>query len=302
MKFSTALATTLIASLAATLTACAPGHADMAARQQTPSPIAVERAGNPDGRTVVLVPGLASSAAVWNDTVAALSPDYDLRIVQVAGFAGAPTVAADGSIVDGIVAALSAHLTDHPGHETLVAGHSMGGFIALNLAKAAPEQVSEVFVVDSLPFIAALFLPGASPQQAASTGLAMAVQLKAMPRDAFDAQQAAAFSRLTLTAEFRSELEAWSLASDQAFVADVLGELMAADFRADMADVEQATTVLVPWDASIPFSVDQVLSLYQEQYAAAPDAQVVVIEGSYHFIMIDQPAAYLAALRDALTD
>src|SRR5580698_6550482 len=43
------------------------------------------------GPDVVLIPGLTCSSAVWDATVARLEGRYRLHIVQVAGFAGAPS-------------------------------------------------------------------------------------------------------------------------------------------------------------------------------------------------------------------
>ena len=43
--------------------------------------------GKPD---VVMIPGLASSRAVWDGEVKLLGPNYRLHILQVDGFAGAP--------------------------------------------------------------------------------------------------------------------------------------------------------------------------------------------------------------------
>jgi pimeloyl-ACP methyl ester carboxylesterase len=40
--------------------------------------------------------------------------------------------------------------------------------------------------------------------------------------------------------------------------------------------------------------------LYRGQYAPAPHVSFVRVDGSYHFIMLDQPAAFQAAVADFL--
>ena len=59
------------------------------------------------GPDVVLIPGLAAAAGIWNGTVAAL-PGYRYHIVQVAGFAGAPARGnAKGPVAAGVAAEIA---------------------------------------------------------------------------------------------------------------------------------------------------------------------------------------------------
>lgn len=260
------------------------------------------RLGNPDGRTVVLVPGLGSSAAVWDGAVEALRDDYDLRVVQIAGFAGAPPADREGTFVETTLDAIADHLQSEPGRNTVFVGHSLGGFLSLNLARDYEELVDEVVVVDSLPFIAALFLPGATPEQAAAAAPGFEAQLLSTPEAAFEVQQRATAAQLTLTPGFSDTIADWTIASDRATFASATGELMAADFREELADIEQPVTVLVPWDSSMPFGRSQVEALYAGQYAGLADVQMKTIEGSYHFIMRDRPDDFIAAVTSALED
>ena len=267
-----------------------------------PSLISVTKTGQAEARTVVLIPGLASSADVWNDTRVALEGAYDLRIIQVAGFAGAPAIDVEGSYTNAIAQALIAELEERPGNQTVLVGHSLGGFVALKTALAAPELIDELVIVDSVPFLANLFNPAATPELAATQAQFMATQMAAMPRDAFDAQQAAGLSRLVKTQDFVATLDAWGKASDQATVAKAMSELIAADLRADLKALSQDTLVMMPWDAAMGIPETQVRDIYEAQYAAAPNTRVETIEGSFHFIMVDQRDVFLARLKAALVD
>ncbi len=74
-------------------------------------------AGKPD---VILIPGLASSRAVWDAEAAKLAPNFRLHLVQVNGFAGQAAGANAGStdVLPGIVEELHAYIAanrDAPG-------------------------------------------------------------------------------------------------------------------------------------------------------------------------------------------
>jgi pimeloyl-ACP methyl ester carboxylesterase len=264
--------------------------------------IDVTRFGNPQGRTVVLVPGLASSTAVWDATLPLLEADYDVRIVQVAGFSGAEPVNIEGAYTDAIATALTQELQTHPAKSAVLVGHSMGGFVSMKTALAAPEVVDELVIVDSMPFLAGLFFPGATPEIAAVQAPIMSRQMANMPRAAFDAQQKAGLGRLVKTAQFLPILEDWSRASDQGTVATVMGELMGADLRADLAQLQAETLIMVPYDSAMGVPREQIEETYKAQYDAAPNAAMEIFDDSFHFIMIDQPDAFHARLLAALAD
>jgi len=68
---------------------------DFAAFAATPAPAAfasdrISVSVKGQGSDVILIPGLASSAHVWDATVAHLAATHRVHVVQVAGFAGSP--------------------------------------------------------------------------------------------------------------------------------------------------------------------------------------------------------------------
>lgn len=264
--------------------------------------VEIERTGLAGGRTVVLIPGLASSADVWQETRHLLEADYDVRTVQVAGFAGAPKVEVTGNYTDAIAVAIEEDLTAHPGKLPVLVGHSMGGFVSLKVALAAPDLIDELVIVDSLPFLAGLFMPGATPEMAAMQAPVMAAQMAAMPREAFDAQQAAGFGRLVKTRDFISVLNDWSSQSDQLVVSKVMGELLGTDLRADLTGLETETLVMVPWDELMDVPSEMIEGLYRDQYKAGANTRLEMVDESFHFIMIDQPRRFQNILLNAIED
>jgi pimeloyl-ACP methyl ester carboxylesterase len=86
-------------------------------------------------RQVVMVPGLVSDADVFAPQVQALS---DVATALVTDITDAPTIAAMAEAV----------LTSAPARFAL-AGHSMGGYVALEVLRRAPERVEALALLDT---------------------------------------------------------------------------------------------------------------------------------------------------------
>jgi len=99
----------MVMAILAALGVFNPAHAAPVAVSSAAAPrFTVEVTGQ--GPDVILIPGLASSAAVWDDTVKQLKGRYRLHVIQVAGFAGAPAGAnAEGPVVQPTVDALDGY-------------------------------------------------------------------------------------------------------------------------------------------------------------------------------------------------
>lgn len=252
----------------------------------------VDRRGVEEARPLVLVPGLMSAGAVWDATAARYDEHFDIHVVTVAGFAGIPPAATGNGVIVPAARALAAYLEDEGLEDAVLVGHSIGGQIVLLAAREAGGRVGHVVAVDSLPFLAGLYMPGATPEQAAARGSSMGAQLAALPADAFLAQARAGYPALAKTAAFHARLAEWAAASDQATAAVAMAESMGGDWRADLADIAAPVTVLMAWDPAMPAPEETLRGLYRAQYAALPRADIRVVRDSFHFIMVDQPAAF----------
>lgn len=108
--------------------------------------LAYERRGK--GMPLVLIHGYPLDHSIWNETISQLENDFDLILPDVRGFGESSTVDAPYTLSD--IANDLAALLDSLGVErTTLAGHSMGGYIALAFAKAFPERVTGLALVSS---------------------------------------------------------------------------------------------------------------------------------------------------------
>jgi len=100
------------------------------------------------GKPVYLLHGLALDHSIWLEMVGYYADQAQFIIPDLRGHGRTPLGNADGSIEQ--IARDVLQLADHLGHEQFVlAGHSMGGYIALALAEAHPERLLGLVTVTS---------------------------------------------------------------------------------------------------------------------------------------------------------
>lgn len=297
----------VVAALAASgLAACASGAGPAGRGPAAPGAAAAGGCG-PDLRLVasvtgrgpdlVLLPGLASAPGVYDATVARLSGRYRCHQLQVAGFAGvaAPPAPADGSRLGDIVAAVTAYLACLPRPARLV-GHSMGGVVGTLVARDRPQLLDRLMVVDALPFFSLLIDPNATSQSIAPMAAATAAVIRAQPEALFRAGQERTMATLVKDPAWRIRALEWSLASDRNMVAGLTQEVMAIDLRPALPSISVPTTVLYAHDPLMPAPPDRVEGLFRTAWSGLPGVQLVRIDGALHFVMLDQPERFAAAL------
>ncbi|MEQ1781606.1 MAG: alpha/beta hydrolase [Hyphomonadaceae bacterium] len=247
------------------------------------------------GPDVILIPGLASSGDVWDATVKQLSPTHRVHVIQVSGFAGAPAGAnAEGEVIKPLAAEIAAYAAklDHPA----IIGHSIGGLMALEIAAAKPDSLSRVMVVDALPFYSLLYGPTATAEAALPFAEQARTQILAMPDDKFAAAQTQTMAMMSNTEATRPTLVDWSVRSDRHVMAQAMYDAMIDDARPLLPAIKAPVTVLYAWDATMGQPQELADDTFQGAYAGLPTAKLTRIDGSFHFIMLDQPAAFAAAV------
>ena len=261
--------------------------------------ISVTTMGN-KGSPVVLIPGLASPRAVWDGIAPKLAADHRVYLVQVNGFAGDdPGENLSPGLIDGVVADIDSYVARHKLVGAAAIGHSMGGLIGLKLAKAHPGDLARLMIVDSIPYFGVLMAP---PGMAVTVAM-VEPQAKLMrdkiaasygkPADpaAIDAQTRG----LALKPESIAKMKGWAAAADPRVTANGLYDDLTTDLRGDIASIKTPMTVLYPWNSQGPGEA-MTGAFYRAQYAAAPSASFVAIPDAAHFVMLDQPAAFEAAV------
>jgi pimeloyl-ACP methyl ester carboxylesterase len=267
------------------------------------SPIPVPTAAAPrftvtvtgQGPDVILIPGLASSAAVWDDTVKQLQGRYRLHVVQVAGFAGSPVGGnAEGTVIQPTVEALDGYIQSAHLKSPAVIGHSMGGLMGLMLARQHPQDVGRLMVVDSLPFYPVVFSPMATVEAVKPQAAAMRDMAEKATPERWAAGETRTMARLVKSPVGLKAATEAAIASNPSVTGRALYDDLTTDLSGEIAAIKTPTVMLYPWDEATGAPQAAYDALYTQAYAPMTSAKVKRIDGSLHFIMLDQPAAFAA--------
>jgi pimeloyl-ACP methyl ester carboxylesterase len=211
------------------------------------------------GQPLVLIHGLSGSSRWWSRNIEALARHFRLYVVDLVGFGasrnGHPFVLAEAA------GYLARWLRLLGIEQAAVVGHSMGGFIAADLAAEQPELVERLVLVD------AAVLPFEQTYTQHTWGMvreARQMRLDFMPTLLGDALRAGIGT-------------IWKAAN----------ELLVTDLRPKLARI--TAPALVIWgenDAIIPLEVGKRLSRYLRY------DELVIVKGAGHNPMWDCPRAF----------
>jgi pimeloyl-ACP methyl ester carboxylesterase len=222
--------------------------------------------------TVILLSGLLCDAEVWTGQVARLSEDHD---VLCPGLLDQPSI---GSMAEAV-------LTHAPKFFSL-AGHSMGGRVALEIAARAPERVQRLALLDT-GFHPAR--PGEAESRSRLIRVAIEEGMAALARHWLPPMLGPGRSRdAALMARLSAMVER---ATPELFQRQSGALLTRPNAHRGLAAIPCPTAVIVGrQDAWSP------LAQHEEISTLIPHAWLTVIEDSGHMSPVEQPEAVAEAL------
>lgn len=235
------------------------------------------------GTPLVLIHGFPLDHTSWNEVAFLLENEFDIIMPDLRGFGESTTVEVPYTVVD--MADDLAGLLDHLGIEKApLAGHSMGGYVALALAKKYPQRVSGLGLISS--------------QTAADTPDRKEGRYKTAA-DVSDKGVGIVAEAMTPKLSANADV--------QAFVRDVIerqsksgviGALKAMAEREDLLTYLSSTAfakgvVLIHGDADALIPIERA----KEIRVAMPSARLVVVQGAGHMPMMEFPKATANGLK-----
>ncbi|GAA0890235.1 alpha/beta fold hydrolase [Rhodanobacter soli] len=256
----------------------------------------VERHGD-HGRAVILIPGLQGGPWVWRQTIAQLQRDHVVYALTLAGFDGMPAPADGGNLFDRANASLLQLIEQQRIDKPVLVGHSLGGTLALRFAGEHAPLISGVVAVDGLPIFPGMERMGAEQREAMAAR--MQQQLAAATPAQFQAQALGYMQSIgVIDPQLAAHYAPMNARSDIKASAQYMAEDLAFDGRPGLKHANVPILEISPYhapDFSQPpmiMSEAQKTAYYQSLLAGAPNAKVVSISPSRHFVMLDQPAKF----------
>ncbi len=233
--------------------------------------------------TLLLLPGLLCDAAVWKDQVRAMGARFDCH---VAGYGSQDSLTA-----------MAAHaLATVPAERFSLAGHSMGGRVALEIVRLAPQRVERLALLDTgyQPLIA-----GSAGEQEKAGRMALLQQSRSAGMRAMGVAWARGMvhaSRLG-TPVFEDILDMIERRTPEIFEAQIRALLNRPDGTEVLRRIAVPTLVLCGRD-------DQWSSLarHEQMLALIRGARLRVIEDSGHMTTMEQPDAVTESLEQWLAE
>ena len=241
--------------------------------------LAYERRGT--GSPLVLLHGYPLDHHLWDEVVPLLQDTFDLILPDLRGFGESSTVDSFYAMED--IASDIAALLDHLEiQKTAIAGHSMGGYVALAFARLYPERISGLGLVSTQVLADAPDRKEGrykSAAEVADKGIASVVE--------------------TMTPKFTANPELQKFAREsmeRQQPAAYIGTLKAMAERVDSTPLLSSLTVpivIVHGDADSLIPVDRA----REVKAALPNAYLVEISGAGHMPMMEDKEKTAEALK-----
>jgi len=242
--------------------------------------LAYDRRGK--GTPLVLLHGFPLDHHLWDEVIPLLEDTFDLILPDLRGFGGSSTVDSFYAMED--YAQDLAGLLDQLGiQKTAIAGHSMGGYVALAFVRLFPERVRGLGLISSqLPADSTERKEGRykSAAEVAEHGIGSVVE--------------------TMTPKFTSDkkLQAFARASmEQQQPAAYISALKAMAERVDSTPLLSSflfPVVLIHGDADALIPIDRA----REVKTALPQAHLVEIRGAGHMPMMEDKEKTAQALKN----
>lgn len=264
----------------------------------------VQRHGD-SGQPVILIPGLASGAWVWDSTVAHLRDSHVVYTVTLAGFDGLAAPQGDESYFGRAAESLVELINSRDIEQPVLIGHSLGGTLALDVASRHADKLAGVVAVDGLPVFPGFERMDATQREA--TAQQVGAQMAQADAEQFQAMQLGYMQTIgVIDPGLASKYATLSARSDPAATGRYAAEDLALDLRDQLPDATVPILEISPYNepdfsaAPMKMSETQKIDYYRQLLIGAPQVEVVSISPSRHFVMLDQPRKFLQTVDDFL--
>jgi pimeloyl-ACP methyl ester carboxylesterase len=240
------------------------------------------------GEPMILIHGMSCSDEVWEDVVNKYQDSYEIHLISLAGFGNKEAVEVP-QLMEAVKDELIAYTRSKQLKNTILMGHSMGGFLSLWAAADAPSLFSRIISVDGLPYFPAM--QGLTVETAQTMVENMQNNMENMDAKAYEAFQRQIVASMISAEEKREKVVAMGLASNQQMTGQAFKEMYITDLREKVAEIRVPVLVLSSWYGYRNYGVTKGMTQkgVEAQVANITNARVEVADKALHFIFYDEP-------------
>ncbi|MEP0986670.1 alpha/beta hydrolase [Ekhidna sp.] len=241
--------------------------------------IKAEKSGN--GDPILFLPGFTNPGSVWEETIKNLDGTFENHVISYAGFNGIEAIempwykTIKDELIDYIIKEDLKNLN--------IIGHSMGGTLGADIAAALPARIQRLIVVDGLPCMREVMMPGVSADQLQYES-PYNDQMLAMSDEAFKQNASMMAKYMTFREDKVETLTQWILDADRKTYVYGYTDLLKLDIQESIATITANTLVIA---ASFP-DAQTVKTTMEKQFDRVPNKEILIAENSRHFIMFDK--------------
>ncbi|WKV11239.1 alpha/beta hydrolase [Marivirga harenae] len=242
------------------------------------------------GQPMILIHGMSCSADVWDDVTAHYKKDYEIHLITLKGFGNKENVESEHFLKE-VKNELIDYVKSNKLKNTILMGHSMGGFLSLWAAAEAPTLFSKIIAVDGIPYFPAVQMPGITPEMAQNMANQMNTNMKNVSEEAFAQQQKMIVAGMIANEDKRQKVVEMGVNSNRTVTTQAYGEMYTTDIRSEMEKVKAPVLVLGAWAAYEQYgsTKETVENNYKAQCKDIDNVKIAVADEAYHFIFYDEP-------------
>ena len=254
------------------------------------SAFSVEVSGT--GQPLLLIPGATCSGHEWDETVSHFKGKFQFHVFTLAGYAGLAPLK-NGPYLDSFRFQIEQYIRDRRLTRVILMGHSIGGFLCLQMGIDSLPEIQKIVVVDAMPFFAGAMNPAATAGFSEEKAKMTLAAYNSMNDTAMFKNQLAAAKYLCNDSTYWNQIATWGMRSDKKTVAYSIMEMMGNDLRQSISSIQVPVLVLAAYNISPQFPAytrEFALKTYISQYEECGKCSIDMAEGgTKHFIMYDNP-------------
>lgn len=242
-------------------------------------------------KSIIFIPGFASSGEVWNETKSNYEKDFTCYTLTMAGFAD---VKPQGNATfKNWETSIANYIKENKIEKPILIGHSMGGGLALAIASDYPDLIKKIVVVDALPCLQAISNPSFISSENPDCS-PLANQMNALSKEQFYQMQKNFISSLVAETSKQELIISWSVNSDRKTFAEMYCDFTNTDLRQKIENIKCPTLIL------LEDSFKTIKPAIEEQYKNLKNANLQYATKGLHFIMYDDKEWYINQLNNFL--